>query len=119
MIKKKAVFEYWAYESLYIVTKDSGQDMYIRPKLGLQYLCEVLEKKGIKINTLEQLVKSFNPLSFIKSLTDYDIVGFYAHPRNLMRMAYFVLKNPGGIVTRGLKHPSLLAWAGFIKRRYT
>ena len=42
---KKVFFEYLAYESLFIVTKDSGQDMHIRPKLGRNTCVEHSKKK--------------------------------------------------------------------------
>jgi anaerobic magnesium-protoporphyrin IX monomethyl ester cyclase len=74
---KNAAFVYLNYVPYYLVTKDTGLDIQTRPKLGLQYLCAVLEKKGIHTEIFDQLVTPFTPTELIESLKRFDMVGFY------------------------------------------
>lgn len=78
---KKVAFVYLVYSTEssgeYMVSKDPGLNVQRRPQLGLQYMCAVLEKKGIKTNIFDQSVTSFNLPKLINELKDYDLAGFY------------------------------------------
>ena len=43
---------------------------------------------------------------------------FYANPRNLIRISYFLSKNPGWLVRVGVKLPSVLARIGFLNTKH-
>ena len=75
---KRIAFVYLTQEmGEYYVTDDPGYSVQRRPQLGLQYLCAVLEKKGIRTNIFDQSVDNFKLNELIKKLDGYDIVGFY------------------------------------------
>ena len=75
---KKVAFIYLTQGSgEYYVTDDPGYSIQRRPQLGLQYLCAVLEKKGIETNIFDQTVTLFNLDWLIERLKEYDIAGFY------------------------------------------
>ncbi|MBU4311969.1 MAG: B12-binding domain-containing radical SAM protein [Candidatus Omnitrophica bacterium] len=75
---KKVAFVYLSQGSgEYYVTDDPGYDIQRRPQLGLQYLCAVLEKKGIETNIFDQTVDSFDLDWLVEKLKEYDIAGFY------------------------------------------
>ncbi len=75
---KKVAFIYLTQGSgEYYVTDDPGYSIQRRPQLGLQYLCAVLEKKGIETNIFDQTVTLFDLDWLIERLKEYDIAGFY------------------------------------------
>lgn len=75
---KSVVFVYLTQEmGEYYVTDDPGYSVQRRPQLGLQYLCAVLEKKGIKTNIFDQSVDNFKLNELVEKLKEFDIVGFY------------------------------------------
>lgn len=75
---RRAAFVYLAQESgTYYLGNDVGYSVQRRPQLGLQYLCAVLERKGIHTNILDQTVTWFDEKGLIGMLKDYDIAGFY------------------------------------------
>jgi len=75
---KKVAFVYLTQEAgEYYVTDDPGYSVQRRPQLGLQYLCAILEKIGIKTSIFDQSVYSFTCKDLIKKLKNYDVVGFY------------------------------------------
>jgi radical SAM superfamily enzyme YgiQ (UPF0313 family) len=74
-IKKVALVYLTAEECFQIHL--SCYDLQRRPILGLQYLCAVLEKNGIKTDIFDQSVFPFNSNQFIEKLMEYDLVGFY------------------------------------------
>jgi radical SAM superfamily enzyme YgiQ (UPF0313 family) len=77
MTVKKVAFVYLSYIPNYVHTGDSGLDVEKRPKLGLQYLCAVLEQRGIMTNIFDQIVVPFTPYELVMNLKGYDMVGFY------------------------------------------
>lgn len=78
---KKVAFVYLIYSTEssgeYMVSKDPGLNVQRRPQLGLQYMCAVLEKKGIKTDIFDQSVTPFNLTKLIDELKSYDLAGFY------------------------------------------
>ena len=53
----------------------------------------------------------------LKRLTIYASRRFYANPRTLMRIAYFIIKNPQWLINVKASVPSILERIGFIKGR--
>lgn len=73
----RVAFVYLKYTPNYVHTGDSGLDVEKRPKLGLQYLCAVLEQRGIKTAIFDQLIDPFTQYDLVMRLKEYDMVGFY------------------------------------------
>lgn len=74
---KKVAFVYLAVHSTsYVLTDDLGYAALRRPQLGLQYMCAVLEKRGIHTMIYDQSVNNFSFDWLVDQLKDYDIVGF-------------------------------------------
>jgi radical SAM superfamily enzyme YgiQ (UPF0313 family) len=61
----------------YYITDELACDIQRRPQLGLQYLCAVLERRGIKTHIFDQTVSLFGPDWLREKLRGYDIAGFY------------------------------------------
>lgn len=61
----------------YYITDDFGYGIQRRPQLGLQYLCAVLEKEGIKTNIFDQTVSGFDFNYLLTELKNYNLAGFY------------------------------------------
>ncbi len=76
-IKKVAFIYLTQGAGEYYLTDDPGYSVQRRPLLGFQYLCAVLEKKGIKTDIFDQTVSSFSLNWLIKKLKEYDLAGFY------------------------------------------
>lgn len=75
---KKVAFIYLTQQlGGYYVTDDAGYDIQKRSQLGLQYLCAVLEEKGINTNIFDETVTPFSLKQLIEKLKDYDLIGFY------------------------------------------
>jgi len=75
---KRVAFIYLVQESeVYFLGDDVGYSVQRRPQLGLQYLCAVLEKNGIKTDILDQSVLRFNMEQLIDKLNGFDMAGFY------------------------------------------
>ncbi|MSR86238.1 radical SAM protein [Candidatus Woesearchaeota archaeon] len=74
---QKVAFVYLSVQSTsYVLTDDLGYAALRRPQLGLQYMCAVLEKKGIQTNIYDQSVHNFSFNWLAEQLKDYDMVGF-------------------------------------------
>ncbi len=75
---KKAAFIYLTQESeVYYLGNDIGYTVQRRPQLGLQYLCAVLEKRGVSTNIFDQTVVPFDLDWLVERLKEYDVAGFY------------------------------------------
>ncbi len=75
---KKAAFIYLTQTSeVYYLGNDVGYSVQRRPQLGLQYLCAVLEKRGIGTNIFDQTVTPFSFDQLAEKLKEYDMAGFY------------------------------------------
>lgn len=74
---RKVAFVYLSVQSTsYVLTDDLGYAALRRPQLGLQYMCAVLEKRGIQTNIYDQSVHNFSFEWLADQLRDYDMVGF-------------------------------------------
>lgn len=75
---KKVAFIYLTQKAgEYYITDDEGYSVQRRPQLGLQYLCAVLEKRGISTDLFDQTVNFFDIERLINRLKNYDLAGFY------------------------------------------
>ncbi len=74
---KKVAFVYLTLEhTSYTLTDDLGYNALRRPQMGLQYMCAVLEKRGISTMIFDQSVNNFTFELLADQLMDYDMVGF-------------------------------------------
>lgn len=74
---QKVAFVYLKMENTsYCLTDDIGYRALRRPQLGLQYMCAVLEKKGIQTKIFDQTVSDFDFEWLYNQLKDCDLVGF-------------------------------------------
>lgn len=116
---KKVAFVYLAPKGGdYYITDDPGYSIQKRPQLGLQYLCAILEKRGIKTNIFDQTIILFNLKQLIEKLKDYDIVGFYCsdpQEKRVKRYCKEIKKKLKIIVLVG--GPSTLTNSSFLKHR--
>lgn len=75
---KKVAFIYLRQESgEYYLINHLDYSIQRRPQLGLQYLCAVLERRGVKTAIFDQTVSFFDSDRLIKELEEYDLAGFY------------------------------------------
>jgi len=54
----------------------------------------------------------------IQDLTIYASRKFYTNPAGILRIAYYVMKNPEWIIRRGISIPSVLTRVGFFKAKH-
>ncbi|MBI5797800.1 radical SAM protein [Candidatus Woesearchaeota archaeon] len=74
---KNVAFVYLKIENTgYVLTDDLGYSALRRPQLGLQYMCAVLEKKGIHTMIYDQSVQDFTKEWLFDQLKGYDMIGF-------------------------------------------
>lgn len=74
---QKVAFVYLKMENTsYCLTDDIGYSALRRPQLGLQYMCAVLEKKGIQTEIFDQTVSDFDFEWLYNQLKECDLVGF-------------------------------------------